>query len=438
MLNLAATGVVQLRFSNKQQENINFDMSRITFELNEGTPRSGKTTADIFKMADFYLRSPDQNHLVAAYNQEQAFRMFMDGDGYGLMHIFAECSEVRHDEHGDHLLLHAPNGDKKIYYKGGGKANSVGAITGMSLGSVTFLEFNLLHKDFINESFRRTFAAEWRYHLGEQNPPAPNHPNLELLDRFEKSGRFLFRHWTPDDNPILSADRKQQLFDELSSSEYLLDRDWYGKRVLPEGVIYSMFGKDNKVAAIKGRVIETFFTADGGQADATTCAFWVITNHDGKFYLYRLANYYHSGSDTGSTKAMSIYAKEIKQFVTWCYEKWKDLPHWNWFFVDPACKTLRSELELIGIDTERADNNSSDKVTSNGLKIEVGIERLQNTIQSRQFLLLDSVDQFDHYNFEKELSMYVRNDNGLPIDKYNHALDEARYVNNYFYKTYIA
>ena len=135
---------------------------------------------------------------------------------------------------------------------------------------------------------------------------------------------------------------------------------------------------------------------------------------------------------------MSIYAKEIKQFVTWCYEKWKDLPHWNWFFVDPACKTLRSELELIGIDTERADNNSSDKVSSNGLKIEVGIERLQNTIQSRQFLLLDSADQFDHYNFEKELSVYVRNDNGLPIDKYNHALDEARYGNNYFYKTYIA
>lgn len=89
--------MVLMKFSRKQQENINFDMSKITFELNEGTPRSGKTTADIFKMADFYLRSPDQNHLVSAYNQEQAFRMFMDGDGYGLMHIFAESSEVRHD-----------------------------------------------------------------------------------------------------------------------------------------------------------------------------------------------------------------------------------------------------------------------------------------------------------------------------------------------------
>ena len=50
-------------FSDKQQNNIRQDVSNITFELNEGTPRSGKTTADIFKMADFYLRSPDQNLL---------------------------------------------------------------------------------------------------------------------------------------------------------------------------------------------------------------------------------------------------------------------------------------------------------------------------------------------------------------------------------------
>lgn len=436
-----AVMAVALRFSPKQIENINFDTSKVTFELNEGTPRSGKTTADGFKMADFYLRSPDQNHLVSAYNQEQAFRMFMDGDGLGLMHIFDGVSDIRHDEHGDHLLLYAPNGEKKIYYKGGGKVNSVGAITGMSLGSVTFLEFNLLHKDFINECFRRTFAAKWRYHLGEQNPPAPNHPNLELLERFEKSGRFLFRHWTPDDNPILTTKRKEELYQELSTSEYLLERDWEGKRVLPQGVIYSMFNRNRNIAvSITGRVIETFFTADGGQSDATTCAFWAVTFDDEKrkYLLYRLANYYHSGSDTGETKAMSVYAKEMKQFITWCYSKWNYLPHWNNFFVDPACKSLREELDLIGIMTDKADNNSKDKVGSNGTKIEVGIERLQNTMHNGQFILLEHGDDFDHYFFEKELGMYVRNDNGLPVDKFNHAMDEARYGNNYFYKTYIA
>ena len=428
-----------IEFSAKQLESIRQNTSGITFELQEGTPRSGKTTADIFKMAAFYAASPDKNHLVTAYNQEQAFRMFMDGDGLGLMHIFAGCSSVKHDEHGDHLALYAPNGLKKIYYKGGGKINSVGAITGMSLGSVTFLEFNLLNREFIQECFRRTFAAKWRYHLGEQNPPAPNHPNLEELKRFEDTGRYIFRHWTPNDNPALTPERKEELKDELSASEYLYKRDWLGERVMPEGVIYSMFDSKNHIVRnIDGNVIETFYTADGGQGDATSCSYWASVFKDGKYYLYRLASYYHSGTDTGNVKAMSIYAKEIKEFVVWCKGVFGSLPPWEWFYVDPACKSLREELHLIGIGTHKADNNSRDNVTSNGLKIEVGIERMQSLLTNGLFLLLERPDGiYDHYDFVKELGMYVRSDSGKPIDKNNHSLDEARYAVNYFYRNFI-
>ncbi|MDD7758787.1 MAG: PBSX family phage terminase large subunit [Aerococcus suis] len=414
------------------------DKKPIRMLLNEGTPRSGKTTADIFAMADFYINSPDQNHLVSAYNQEQAYRMFMDGDGKGLCHIFNGVSEMRHDEHGDHLLLKAPNGDKKIYYKGGGKANSVGAITGMSLGSVVFLEFNLMNKDFIEECFRRTFASQQRFHLAEQNPPAPNHPNLELLDRFDKAGTFRFVHWTPNDNPFLTAERKQELYNELKENDYLFKRDWLGQRVMPEGVIYSMFDEDKHIkTAINGNVIETFFTTDAGQNDATTCAFNAVVREQDGFKLYRLANYYHSGAD-GQVKAMSQYAREIKLFIEWCYKTWSHMPHWNYFFVDPAAKALREELLLIGIPTDKADNNSRDKVHSNGTKIEVGIERMQNAFYKGIYLLLDNgSEQYDHYNFIREIGMYVRNNNGLPVDRDNHSLDEARYACNYFYRTYI-
>ena len=434
----------QITFSPKQIENINQDISNITFEMNEGTPRSGKTTSDIFKMAAFYIKSPDKNHLVSAYNQEQAFRMFMDGDGFGLMHIFKGCSEVRHDDHGDHLLINAPNGEKKIYYKGGGKVNSVGAITGMSLGSVTFLEFNLLHKEFIKEAFRRTFAAGWRYHLGEQNPPSPNHPNLEELKRFEKASKYKFRHWNPNDNPILTEKRKQELFNELSASEYLLDRDWYGKRSMPEGIIYSVFNQSNHMKkSIQGEIVEVFFTADGGQGDATTCACNVVTVNNGEYKLYRIANYYHSGTETGQVKAMSKYASEIKRFSQWCYETF-DLPKYDYFFVDPACKSLREELHLLDIQTTGADNNSKDNVTSNGTKIEVGIERMQNALQKGVFFLLDLENKdpltkrtYGHYYFIKEIGMYVRGNNGLPVDKDNHALDECRYAINYFTRKYL-
>lgn len=396
-------------------------------------------------MADIYTCTPDQNHLVAAYNQEQAFRMFFDGDGLGIANIFKGCSTLKNDRHGDHLLYQSPVGEKKIYFKGGGKANSVGAITGMSLGTVTFLEYNLLHPDFIRECFRRTFAAKWRYHLAEQNPPAPNHPNLEELDRFIKAGTYRFRHWTPHDNPALTEARKAELYAELSQSKYLLDRDWYGKRVMPQGAIYSMFDKDLhtiKPNQIKGRPIEAFFEADGGQGDATSCSFYLVTfdKKDGKYRLYRLANYYHSGKESGVTKAMSIYARELRDFIEWCYERYKklkDLPRFDYFFVDPACKSLREELHLIGVLTHGADNNSRDKVSSNGTKIEVGIERMQSALTKGVFYLVDPGDQHDHYYFVREVGMYVRNVAGYPVDKDNHCLDETRYAINHFTRKYI-
>ncbi|EJQ77799.1 PBSX family phage terminase, large subunit, partial [Bacillus toyonensis] len=215
---------------------------------------------------------------------------------------------------------------------------------------------------------------------------------------------------------------------------YLLERDWFGRRVMPQGVIYSMFDmKKNILPAIRGQRYEMYFTADGGQSDATSCSCNIVVRYEDKFRVLRVANYYHSGKDTGQVKAMSTYAKEIKKFIEWCVKKFE--MQYSEVFVDPACKSLREELHLIGIQTTAADNNARDiKGSSKGK--EVGIERLQNAITNEQFLLVEC-DEYDHYNFLKEIGMYVRLDNGEPIDAYNHALDECRYANNYFYKQYV-
>ncbi|MBC6150105.1 PBSX family phage terminase large subunit [Listeria booriae] len=430
-----------LLLSDKQKENIYTPLEGVEMELNEGTIRSGKTLSDAQKMAIIYAASPDMNHLVSAYNQEQAYRMFMDCEGKGLVNIFKNVGELRSDRHGDHLWLNLPSGEKKIYYKGGGKANSVGAITGMSFGTVTFLEFNLLHKSFIEESFRRTLAAKFRYHLAEQNPPAPNHANLETLEPFIKTGKYRFRHWRPHDNPILTGPRLADWEEQCKTSDYLYKRDWLGQRVMPEGVIYNNFDPDiHTKNVLQGKVVEAFFSADGGQSDATTCSFNVVTqfqSDNGKynFRLYRMANYYHSGKDTGSTKAMSTYAKEIVEFKNWCFSKWGY--HHDYFFVDPACKSLREELHLLGVDTDRADNNAGDTKDANGLKLEVGIERAKSCIDKGLFYLYDGNKKYDHYHFIKEAGLYARNENGTPADKDNHAMDEFRYSINYFFKNYI-
>lgn len=402
-------------------------------EVEEGTPRSGKTTCAVARFSWFLWNTPDQNHLVLAYNQEQAYRLVMDCDGLGVLHIFPGLCQQKHDEFGDHVLLHTPVGGKKIYYKGAGKSDSHKAFTGLSLGSVYFCEINLLHMNAVQEAFRRTMAAQIRWHIADLNPPAPNHPVIgEVFDIQDT----LWTHWTPNDNPALTPERKKELFETLKRSNYLFRRDWLGERVIPEGVIYSMFDPDKHLLKNlpSEPIVEMFFAGDGGLSDPTSISCNVITRipqADRQIYkLYRIANWYYAGGE----KALSTQAREIVgDFVPYCRNKvgrrescWK---------IDPACKALRKELEVLGIATDGADNNARDiKGSSKGIK--VGIEYLQSAMQDGRFFLVED-NRFGHYNFLKEVGMYCVDGNGTPIDTYNHCLDEARYANNYFYKYYV-
>jgi PBSX family phage terminase large subunit len=404
-----------------------------TLEVNEGTPRSSKTTAIVFRYARYLIMTEDQNHLVTAFNQEQAYKLVMECDGFGLTHIFTGNCRMRHDDNGDHLEIHTPKGLRRVYYKGGGKADSHKGITGLSLGSVYFCEIDLLHMNMIQECFRRTFAARKRYHVADLNPPAPFHPVIKEIFDVQDTA---WLHWTIDDNPIITEERKKEIYNTLIKNPYLFARDWNGERVIPAGVIYSMFNMDIHIKKeITGRKVELFFSADGGQGDATSCACNIIT-HDKelrKYVMYRTANYYHSGTETGNVKAMSTYAVEIKAFIFWCENKFG--MRRSSVYVDPACKSLREELHKIGIDTEKANNNGKERMNASR-GIEVGIERAQNAISEGLFYVLDT-ETYSDYDFLKEIGMYCRDANGKPIDAYNHAMDEFRYSINHFYADYI-
>lgn len=403
-------------------------------EVLEGTPRSGKTTCAVSRAAWFYWNTPDQNHMILAYNQEQAFKLVLDCDGLGLMHIFPGLWEMKHDDYGDHMLLHTANGDKRIYYKGGGKADSHKSFTGMSLGSVFFCEINLLHMNAIQEAFRRTMAAKIRWHIADLNPPAPNHPVIDQV--FDVQDTF-WTHWTPDDNPALTEQRKRELYETLSKNHYLLERDWFGHRVIPEGVIYSMFNPGQHIVSdipAGEYCVEMFFSGDGGLTDATSISCNVITRYmDGgrpAYRLARVANWYYNGAN----KAMSTQAKEIAQeFVPYCRNKTKMREScWK---IDPACKALRKELELFGIQSDCADNNGRDiKGSTKGIR--VGIEYMQSCMEKGIFYCVDDA-KYGHENFVKEIGLYCVNDHGEPVDAWNHAMDEARYSVNYFYKNYV-
>lgn len=401
----------------------------------EGTPRSGKTTAGTARFAAHLIASRDTNHLVVGYSAEQAYRLIMEGDGFGLLHIFRGMSRVSHDDSGAHLVVRFPGGEKRVYWKGGGKADSHKAITGMSLGSVYFCEINLLHDNMIQECFRRTYAAEDRWHIADLNPPSPADPCIKNVLEIQDS---VFWHWTCKDNPVLTKQRLSEIEAACRKSPFLYKRDWLGERAIPEGVIYWMFDPQRHI--LSGlpsgiRPVEAYVAGDGGTTDATSIGFYIVgadSNAPGeeRFKLFRVGNWYYDGGQM----AMSDQAKRIVgEFLPYMRKKYHVRE--NDIFIDPACKALRLEIEKFGLFTTGADNNAHDvKGSSKGLR--VGVEMLQSGIQDGRFYIVED-DRFGSEPFVKETGLYCVDANGNPTDAYNHAMDETRYGYNHFYKNYL-
>lgn len=406
-----------------------------TLDWLEGTPRSGKTTAGIMRFARHLIKSRDALHLVTAYSAEQAYRLIMDGDGMGLMHIFRGQCRTSHDDSGAHLLINLPTGEKKVYWKGGGKGDSHKSITGMSLGSVYFCEINLLHDSMIQECFRRTYAARDRWHIADLNPPAPSDPVLKnVLD--VQDTRFL--HWTCADNPVLSPQRLEEIEAACKKSPFLYRRDWLGERCIPEGVIYWMFDPARHVLQSLPddlTIVEAFAAGDGGTTDATSIGFYIVGYFGDRwtgpreYRLYRVGNWRYDGGQM----AMSDQARRIVgDFLPYMRQKYRVRE--TSVYIDPACKALRLEIEKLGVPTEGADNNGHDvRGSSKGLR--VGVEMLQSGISDGRIYLVDD-PKFGAEAFIKEAGLYCADDHGQPIDAYNHSMDETRYAYNHFAKTY--
>ena len=408
-----------------------------TLDWLEGTPRSGKTTAGTMRFARHLIRSRDSIHLVTAYSAEQAYRLIMDGDGMGLLHIFKGACRTSHDDSGAHLLINLPNGEvRKVYWKGGGKADSHKAITGMSLGSVYFCEINLLHEDMVQECFRRTYAAKDRWHIADLNPPSPADPCIKNVLNVQDT-RFI--HWTCSDNPILTPERLKEIETACKKSPFLYKRDWLGERAIPEGVIYWMFSPEKHILNRLPdglNITEAYVTGDGGTTDATSIGFYIAGYYGDRYAptpkeykLYRVGNWYYDGANM----AMSDQARHIcGEFLPYMRQKYRIRE--NAIYIDPACKALRLEIEKLGLPTNGADNNAHDvKGGSKGLK--VGVEMAQSAINDGRFYLVED-ERYGTEPFVKEAGLYCADDKGNPVDAYNHAMDEVRYSVTHFLKTY--
>jgi PBSX family phage terminase large subunit len=288
----------------------------------------------------------------------------------------------------------------------------------------------------IQECFRRTYAAKDRWHIADLNPPSPADPCIKNVLNVQDC---RFSHWTCKDNPVLTPQRLAEIESACKKSPFLYKRDWLGERVIPEGVIYWMFNPEKHILSRLPEgfsPVEAFVAGDGGTTDATSIGFYIAGFMGDRFQpgakeyrLYRVGNWHY---DRGQM-AMSDQAKAIcGEFLPYMRRKYNIRE--NSIYIDPACKALRLEIEKFGLLTAGADNNNHDiKGSSKGLK--VGVEMLQSSISDGRFFLVED-ERYGTEPFVKEAGLYCVDEHGNPIDAYNHSMDECRYANNHFLKSY--
>lgn len=409
------------------------------FEILEGTPRSGKTTLMIQKYALAVLFSDYTEHLVTAYSQTLARNLILEANGLGLKYILPEAKEVDHPKRGYYLQFKDDKGrEKKIYFRGGGKKGDDKSIRGMTLGTALFTEIDFIDLEYIHEVFRRVTTNERWYIVGDLNPPSPYHPIIKEV--FKKYGAEVHR-FTPKDNPTMTERAMENLRKRLKNDSYLYRRDWLGERVMPEGVVYSVFDDTKHIVKDIGEnevIVDRFVSADGGQTDATSVTYNIVTydNNEGKHKLYRVMNYYYKSGDGKPVKAMSTMAEESERMIGRAEDLYGMITE---VYVDPACTSLSEEMRRVGLNTVNADNNRGDARGGAGSGIEVGIERVKNLMVEGQFYIIvnDLQGEYGMKDHLRELHNYIRDDRtGRPLDNNNDIMDEMRYAVNYFYKLY--
>jgi PBSX family phage terminase large subunit len=133
-------------------------------------------------------------------------------------------------------------------------------------------EANLQHPNTIAECFNRTIASKSRKHFFTLNPDVPAHwLYTDYLDKYKEENQSGYRwfHFTLDDNPAISEERKAELKSQYTGVFY--KRFILGLRVNAEGGCYPSFTENNVLSEIPKNIMFVEIGADiGGGKSATT------------------------------------------------------------------------------------------------------------------------------------------------------------------------
>jgi PBSX family phage terminase large subunit len=313
-----------------------------TYNISEGPIRSAKTSDNIFAFCKEIEKSRDMLHLAIGVTSSTAKAILFDGEGLGIQHWPDWQERVQIIDgvkrkfkqriftgkyKGNDCLILIPKENSKMPTKyivafGGATISSHEPYKGYSVGMFIATQWELLHKNTRNELLKRTALSTHRKHYIDLNPTDPNHSIYKQMDIWIKNGVVNYIHKTMLDNPVMTKERLNQIIAEYDQNSIDYQRDILGKRVVAEGLIYTVDDKKNIIDSFNPSEYHSYVVvADSGESMSAT-AFILLGITKGFAHVDVLKEYRHRNDDTSGLgiKYTNDYAIDYLTFIKECRE----------------------------------------------------------------------------------------------------------------------
>lgn len=256
------------------------------------------------------------------------------------------------------------------------------------------------------------------------NPPKnPNAPINLWKQKMSLRPDTICKHVDYRDVPISWIGKKLvEAAELLAKIDYKLYRwIWLGESIGVDDLIYYMFS-DNHRKESQAKYFKLIgIGVDYGQQNATTYQAAGVNINTRK--LEGLAEFYHSGRDTGKQKSPSEYAKEFIKLTDMLHEKYSCGIFYA--YIDPSAQGLSEEIKRLA----RQSMPYSVVVKSAENDVATGIQRVQKCMTYEIMSISESQE-----NLIREIGTYQYDPKSIdagqekPLKEDDHCCDAWRYL----------
>lgn len=256
------------------------------------------------------------------------------------------------------------------------------------------------------------------------NPP--KNPNAAInvwCKKMEMRPDTVHKHVDYRDVPIAWIGKKLiETAELLKKTDYKLYRwVWLGESTGVDDLIYYMFSDMHRKESTAKVFKLIGIGVDYGQQNATTYQAAGVNINTKK--LEGLAEFYHSGRDSGKQKSPSEYAKELTKLTDMLHERYSCSIFY--VYIDPSAKGLAEEIKRLTRQT--LPYNIAIKDAEN--EVNLGIQRVQKCMTYGVMTVSE-----DQENLIREIGTYEYDKKSIeagkekPVKVDDHCCDAWRYL----------